>query len=86
MQAIVAANQTLSERAQILTSIPGIARLTALALLIELPELGSLSGKQVASLAGLAPISRQSRKWEGKERIQGGRANLRRAIYLRPLL
>lgn len=82
MQAIVAADQTLSERAQILTSIPGIARVTALALLIELPELGSLSGKQAASLAGLAPISRQSGKWQGKERIQGGRANLRRAIYL----
>jgi len=82
MQAIVAADQNLSERAQILTSIPGIARVTALALLIELPELGSLSGKQAASLAGLAPISRQSGKWQGRERIQGGRANLRRAIYL----
>jgi len=33
-------------------------------------------------LGGLAPISRQSGKWQGKERIQGGRASLRRAIYL----
>jgi len=48
----------------------------------RMPELGSLSGKQAASLAGLAPISRQSGKWQGKERIQGGRACLRRAIYL----
>ena len=47
-----------------------------------MPELGHLSGKQVAKLAGLAPISRQSGKWQGKERIQGGRASLRRAIYL----
>jgi transposase len=82
MQAIVAADQTLSERAQILTSIPGIARVTALALLIQLPDLGSLTGKQAASLAGFAPISRPSGKWQGKQRIQGGRANLRRAVYL----
>jgi transposase len=44
--------------------------------------LGRLSGKQVAGLAGLAPISRQSGKWQGKERILGGRARLRNAIYL----
>jgi transposase len=37
-------------------------------MLIEMPELGTLEGKQVASLAGLAPISRQSGKWQGKER------------------
>ena len=47
-----------------------------------MPELGSLSGMQAASLAGLAPISRQSGKWVGKARIQGGRAVLRKAIYL----
>lgn len=86
IQTIVAADQTRAERAQILTSIPGIAKVTALALLIEPPELGSLSGKQVTSLAGLAPISRQSGKWQGKERIQGGQANLRRAIYLQAIL
>jgi len=51
-------------------------------MLIDMPELGCLSGKQTASLAGFAPISRQSGKWQGKERIQGGRAGLRRAIYL----
>ena len=51
-------------------------------MLIEIPELGSLSEKQAASLAGLAPISRQSGKWLGKERIQGGRTSLGRAIYL----
>ena len=41
-----------------------------------------LSGKQAAKLAGLAPISRQSGKWQGEERIRGGRASVRRAIYL----
>ena len=59
-----------------------LAEATAFAMLIEMPELGSLDGKQAASLAGLAPISRQSGKWQGHERIQGGRKFLRRAIYM----
>lgn len=82
IETTISADKTLSEKAEILISIPGIAKVTAFAMLIEMPELGSLSGKQAASLAGLAPISRQSGKWQGKERIQGGRACLRRAIYL----
>ena len=55
-------------------------------MLIDMPELGKLDGKQVASLAGLAPISQQSGKWQGKERIQGGRATLRRALYMPALV
>ena len=82
IEATVTADQDLAARAEILTSIPGIAKITAFALLIDMPELGRLSGKQVAGLAGLAPISRKSGKWQGKERIQGGRASLRKAIYL----
>lgn len=72
----------LSQKLAILISIPGIAEATAFAMLIEMPELGSMDGKQAACLAGLAPISRQSGKWQGHERIQGGRTFLRRAIYM----
>jgi transposase len=50
----IAANAELAERLAILDSIPGIAKITACALLIEMPELGTLDGKQAASLAGLA--------------------------------
>jgi len=82
IDAVVAQEEDLRVRAAILTSIPGIANVTACAILTDMPELGSLSGKQAAKLAGLAPISRQSGKWQGKERIQGGRASVRRAIYL----
>ena len=82
IDAIVAADKDLAARAEILTSIPGIAKVTACAILTEMPELGHLSGKKAAALAGLAPISRQSGKWQGKERIQGGRASVRRAVYL----
>lgn len=44
-----------------------------------------MNGKQAACLAGLAPISRQSGRWQGKERIQGGRTFVRRALYMSAL-
>lgn len=47
-----------------------------------MPELGTLDGKQVASLAGLAPMARQSGQWRGKAFIQGGRKHLRDALYM----
>jgi transposase len=75
-------DEELSRKFQILISIPGIGQATAFSMLIEMPELGTMTGKQAASLAGLAPISRQSGKWQGKERIQGGRAFFRRAMYM----
>lgn len=62
--------------------VAGIAKVTACAILTDMPELGKLSGKQAAKLAGLAPISRQSGKWQGKEQIQGGRASVRHAVHL----
>ena len=82
----IAQDEVLSDKLDILVSIPGIAEATVWAMIIEMPELGTLDGKQAASLAGLAPISRQSGKWQGKERIQGGPAFLRRAIYMPALV
>ena len=82
----VAQDEAMSQKLAILVSIPGIAEITALAILVEMPELGTLDGKQAASLAGLAPVSRQSGKWQSKERIRGGRALLRRAIYMPALV
>ena len=79
---IITGEEDLRVRFEILVSIPGISTVTAFSMLIEMPELGAMSGKQAACLAGLAPISRQSGKWQGKERIQGGRAFLRRAMYM----
>jgi len=54
----------------------------AAALLVELPQLGTLKEKQVASLAGLAPMTRQSGRWTGKAFIQGDRKRLRDALYM----
>ena len=56
---MIAADDTLSRRAEILTSIPGVAEVTAAALIAEMPELGQLDAKAAASLAGLAPVTRE---------------------------
>lgn len=79
-------DQPMSERLDILSSIPGIGVTTALMILVDMPEIGTLDSKQVASLAGLAPMSQSSGKWQGKARIQGGRPNLRHAIFMPALV
>jgi len=76
----------MSERLDILFSIPGIGVITALMILVDMPEIGGLNSKQVASLSGLAPMSQSSGKWQGKARIQGGRANLRKSIFMPALV
>jgi len=80
------ADPTLERRLQILTGIPGISRIAAFALLIEMPELGALDAKKAASLAGLAPAARQSGHWTGRASIAGGRANVRQALYMPALV
>jgi len=75
----IAQDEAIAHKRQILTSIPGVGAVTAAAILIECPEIGTLTGKQVASLSGLAPMTRQSGKWRGKAFIQGGRKHLREA-------
>lgn len=82
----VQATSDLRRHVDILKSIPGISSITAIAILIEMPEIGQLGAKQTASLAGLAPISRQSGSWRGKASIRGGRATLRQALYMPALV
>ena len=71
---------------EILCSIPGLGNISAAAILIEMPEIGTLGRKQAAALAGLAPMTRQSGQWRGKAFIQGGRKNLRDALYMPALV
>jgi transposase len=51
-----------------------------------MPELGRLDEKQVAALAGLAPIARQSGNWKGKSFIRGGRQQVRQGLYMPALV
>lgn len=70
---------------QILKSAPGVGRVTTLALIAQLPELGTLSGRKVAALVGVAPFNRDSGTFKGKRCIWGGRAATRQALYMATL-
>lgn len=70
------------EKEDLLASVPGVGQKTARTLIAELPELGSLDRKTVASLAGLAPYTRQSGRWKGKSMIGGGRKTVRSALFV----
>jgi transposase len=70
------------EKDEILRSVPGIGEVTSRTLLAELPELGEVSGKQIAALAGLAPLNCDSGKRQGHRTIWGGRATVRAALYM----
>jgi hypothetical protein len=65
---------------EIMRSIPGLGAVSTAAVLIECPGIGTMNRKQVASLAGLAPMTRQSGHWNGQAFIQGGRQHLRAAL------
>ena len=69
-------------RANLLTSFTSIGARTAKSLLITLPELGSLSSKQIGALAGLAPFARDSGNKRGQRQIRGGRSTVRGALYM----
>jgi transposase len=70
------------EKEDLLASVPGIGPTIARTLIAELPELGTLSRKQIAALAGLAPFTRQSGQWRGKSFIGGGRTGVRAALFM----
>ncbi|MEJ2667877.1 MAG: IS110 family transposase [Deinococcales bacterium] len=72
-------------RGALLQSVPGIGPITALTLLAELPELGSVTAKQIAALVGVAPHNRDSGNKRGKRRVHGGRKSIRKVLYMATL-
>lgn len=85
LQALREQTAPLDERARRLEAITGVGTTTALGVLAELPELGTLNRGQAAALAGLAPHPRESGEWQGRRTIGGGRAAVRRALYMAAL-
>ncbi len=82
MQKIVENDEELTRRYRIMVSVPGIGDITAYMLLAFVFELGSLNQRQIARLAGLAPMDYQSGKYIGKKFISGGRSKVRKALYM----
>jgi len=74
------------EKEDLLKSVPGVGDVTARTLLAEMPELGSLDRREIASLAGLAPWTRQSGKWRGKSFTGGGRSSVRTCLFMAALV
>jgi transposase len=66
-------------------ALKGVGPILISTLASELPELGSLGSKAIASLVGLAPMNRESGTWQGQRRISGGRAVVREALYMAAL-
>jgi len=85
LAALLNAQTGLAQRVQRLDEITGVGAITAMTVLAQLPELGQLNRGQVAALAGLAPYNRDSGQWAGQRRISGGRAAVRRGLYMAAL-
>jgi transposase len=85
VQKLIKQDEHLSNRNNILQSIPGVGKTTAAALLADMPELGAIDNKKAAALIGVAPYTRQSGMYRGSEAIGGGRHLPRKALYMAAL-
>lgn len=86
IDALIADDPELSQACRRLSTIPGIGPQGAAMLLAEMPELGTMEGRQAASLAGLAPMANDSGMRMGRRTIRGGRGALRTALYMPALV
>jgi transposase len=77
---------TWRENAALLRSVPGVGPVLCRTLLAELPELGTLTHKQLAALVGVAPLNRDSGTMRGKRAVWGGRSGVRAALYMAALV
>lgn len=85
VQAMLRAHPTWAAAAALLRTVPGVGPTTAAILIACVPELGQLSRHKIAALIGLAPIARESGRWKGQRHIAGGRALVRRVLYMAAL-
>jgi transposase len=82
LNSLMAADGLLREKLDRLKSVKGIGPIVALTLVVDLPELGTLSHKEISALVGVAPFCRDSGTLKGKRTIWGGRATVRTALYM----
>jgi transposase len=85
LQDIADQDKELRAIKEVLMSLKGIGDLTAITLMVELPELGKLTKGQIAKLIGVAPLNRDSGMMRGKAKIYGGRGFVRDSLYFAAL-
>jgi len=83
--ALIESSPAWQVQEDLLCSVPGIGETTARVLLARLPELGEANREEIAKLVGVAPIAQESGTWKGERHIEGGRADVRRALYMATL-
>jgi transposase len=79
---LMAQDESLQQRAERLQQVKGVGAVTAATLLAHMPELGHVRDESAAALAGVAPYNYDSGPLRGLRRIRGGRASVRRALYM----
>ena len=82
LDTLIAKTPDWNDTLEILLSVKGVGKVLAYTLLSDLPELGQLNRKEIAALVGLAPMNRESGTYKGKRRIRGGRAKIRKVMYM----
>ncbi len=85
LDAHVAAHAELTAKAERLQQVAGVGRVSALTVLALLPELGRIGDAQASALVGVAPLNHDSGQFRGQRHIHGGRAALRRVLYMAAL-
>ena len=83
--ALIKTEPTMAESARLLRSAPGVGPVACMQLIAQMPELGQVGPKQIAALAGLAPLNVDSGTYRGKRTIGGGRKRVRDALYMAAL-
>lgn len=86
LNGMIVKSSLMQRKLDVLTSVPGVGRITAIALLAQLPELGLLNERQLSALVGVCPFSCDSGTMRGKRVIWGGRARVRAALYMAALV
>jgi transposase len=86
LDGLLQASPLWREMEDLLRSVPGIGQVTSTTLVAALPELGHLSRKEIAKLAGIAPLNRDSGRRRGHRMVWGGRAEVRAALYMATLV
>jgi transposase len=85
MRDLINSDPNMQEKMDILSSAKGIGNISAFTLLAEVPELGTIGGKEISALLGVAPFNRDSGKMKGKRHTKGGRYGARAVIYMATL-